>query len=61
MPITIAVIILEIGFTSLYTYMDLVTWSKDTHTRLVREEEIKKLEEEKLKAEKLAEEAKINL
>lgn len=51
-PITIAVVILELGFTSLYTYMDLVTWSKSTHTRLIKEEEEKKIEEKRIEEEK---------
>jgi len=38
-PLTIAIITLQIVFTAVYTYMDLVEWSKDTHIRIVTEKQ----------------------
>lgn len=38
-PLTIAIITLQIIFTTVYTYMDLKKWSKDTHIRIVTEKQ----------------------
>ena len=55
-PITIAVLVLQFTFTSFYTYTDLLEWAKHTHKVEIENEErrIKKMEEEKKKAEEAA-------
>jgi hypothetical protein len=37
-PITMAILILQITFTSFYTYTDLLEWAKQTHKVVVKEE-----------------------
>lgn len=48
-PITIAILVLQFAFTSVYTYVDLLEWAKHTHKVEIANEErrLKKLEEEK--------------
>lgn len=46
-PLTIAILVLQFSFTSVYTYMDLLEWSKLTHTILIKDEENKIKEENK--------------
>jgi hypothetical protein len=55
-PITLAILILQITFTSFYTYTDLLEWAKHTHKVEIENEErrLKKIEEEKKKAEESA-------
>jgi len=50
-PLTIAILVLQLGFTSIYTYTDLVEWSKATHTRLISDSESAKRESEKKQKE----------
>jgi hypothetical protein len=38
-PITMAILILQITFTSFYTYTDLLEWAKQTHKVIVKEEQ----------------------
>lgn len=51
-PLTIAIITLQIVFTTVYTYMDLVKWAKETHIRIVTEEQKKIFVERAKKAAK---------
>jgi hypothetical protein len=37
LPLTLAVVILQFAFTSLYTYIDLLEWSKKTHKVVVKD------------------------
>ena len=37
LPITLAIVILQFAFTSLYTYIDLMEWSKKTHKVVVKD------------------------
>lgn len=55
-PITIAILVLQFTFTSFYTYTDLLEWAKHTHKVEIENEErrIRKIEEEKKKAEESA-------
>lgn len=47
-PITIAILVLQFAFTSVYTYTDLLEWAKHTHKVEVADEErrLKKIEDE---------------
>lgn len=51
-PITVAILVLQFAFTSIYTYSDLLEWSKYTHKVEVQEKERaeKKAQEEAAKA-----------
>lgn len=55
-PITIAILVLQFAFTSVYTYTDLIEWAKHTHKVEIADEErrLKKIEEDKQKAESIA-------
>lgn len=52
--ITVTILVLQFSFTSMYTYMDLLEWSKATHLRIIRDAErlAEKLKKEKEEAKK---------
>jgi len=52
-PITIAILVLQFTFTSIYTYEDLIEWAKHTHKVEIelREKEEKKKTEERISGE----------